>query len=65
MEILEIMSPTNLDMKNAKGTQNFRRNSIKDRITHFNISVAVKYHRENKLFGCIFCNERILGENTS
>ena len=29
------------------------------------ISVAVKHHRENKHFGCIFCNERILGENTS
>ena len=38
-----------LDMKNInKAQKKIFRNSTKDRMTHFNISVAVKRRRDNK-----------------
>ena len=44
MELHEKIFPTTLDMKNANNVQKkfFFQNNLKDRITHFNISVTVK-----------------------
>ena len=47
-DLLKMFSTT-LDIKNTNKEQKkiFQHNK-KDRITHFNISAAVKYHRDNK-----------------
>ena len=47
MELLKKLFPTILDMKNAKKAVFFFSNSTKDRMTHFNICVAVNHHIDN------------------
>ena len=43
------MFPTIQDAKNADTVKkDFFQNSTKDRMTHFNISVTLKHHRDNK-----------------
>ena len=50
MELLQKMSPSILDMKNANRTEKiFLQNRTEDRITYFNISVTVKRRRDNNI----------------
>ena len=49
MELLKKMFPTMLDMINANRLQKFFfQSTTKDRMTHFNIFVALKHHRDEQ-----------------
>ena len=47
MELLKKMFSTVLDMKNANKIKKKIKNTTKDRMTHFDISAAVKRGRDN------------------